>query len=124
MNISKKLLLFTGLFFSFPLHAEGLPGNHSLKQNSSGNHYVVNKENITMIEPAIIQLGFSGKWILACIKNQSIDSDLIRWVFVDVRNGGTFDSLHAENWKYFSNEAYPELKDIKLVRYRDEDCPE
>ena len=123
MNGLKIITLLTGLIFCFGVFAVDLPGNHDLKQNESGDYYVVNKENITMIEPAIVQLGFSGKWILACIANEAIDSDNIRWVFVDIRNGGTFDSLNKDNWKYFRDEAYPELKNIELVRYRDDKCP-
>lgn len=123
MNSSIKLVLLAGLLFSFCVFAESLPGNHFLKQNETGDYFVVNKENILMIEPAIIQLGYSDRWILACILNESIDSDKIRWVFVDTRNGGTFDSLNADNWKYFRDEAYPALKEIDLVRYRDEVCP-
>ena len=84
---------------------------------------MVNRENITMIEASILKMGFSAKWILACIKHKSIDSDLKRWVFVDVKNGGTFDSLHEENWLYFRDEAYPDLKQIKLTDYSDEACP-
>jgi hypothetical protein len=84
---------------------------------------VINKDNVTMIEPAIIKLGFDGSWILACIKNESIDTDVIRWVFIDIRNGGTFDSLNSENWHFYREEAYPDLKEIELVRYRDEECP-
>ena len=106
--------------FSF---AQDLPGRHTLKQNESGEYYVINSKNITMIEPSILKLGFSAKWILACIKHKSIDSDLKRWVFVDVKNGGTFDSLHQENWAYFRDEAYPDLKQIELENYSDEDCP-
>ncbi len=83
----------------------------------------MNKEAVTMIEPAIVKLGFSGRWILACINNESIDSDLIRWVFIDIKNGGTFDTLNAENWSYYRDEAYPGLKTIELKDYRDEDCP-
>jgi hypothetical protein len=105
------------------LFAQDLPGRHSLKQNDAGEYFVINQKNITMIEPSILKLGFSAKWILACIKHKSIDSDLKRWVFVDVKTGGTFDSLHQENWVYFRDEAYPELKQIKLTDYSDEACP-
>lgn len=119
-----KFLLVT-LFgvFSLTVSAQDLPGRHELKQNEQGEYYVVNKDNITMIEPSILKMGFSAKWILACIKQVSIDTDLKRWVFVDVKTGGTFDSLHQENWIYFRDEAYPDLKDITLKSYSDESCP-
>ena len=76
-----------------------------------------------MIEPAIIKLGFNDRYILACIKNESIDTELIRWVFIDIKNGGTFDTLNTENWSFYRDEAYPELKTIELTNYREEDCP-
>ena len=100
-----------------------LPGNHKLFQNEEGEYYVQNDEDVTMIEPAIIKLGFNARWILACIKNEAIDSDLIRWVFIDMRNGGTFDSLNADQWLFYRDEAYPELQEISLTNYRDESCP-
>lgn len=120
----RKIYLLIAILTS-PVHllAENLPGMHELKQNEAGEYYVVNKKDITMIEASILKLGYNGEWILACIKHEAIDSDLKRWVFVDVKNGGTFDSLHQENWVYFSNEAYPELKEISLKNLSDEDCP-
>ena len=119
-----KLVISCLLWMSFSsVMAQDLPGNHALKQNEAGEYYVVNKENITMIEASILKLGFNDKWILACIKHESIDSDLKRWVFVDVKNGGTFDTLHQENWAYFRDEAYPDLKEIKLKDYSEENCP-
>ena len=111
------------VLFAVQTSAQELPGQHELKQNDQGEYYVVNKKNITMIEASILKMGFSSRWILACIKHVSVDTDLKRWVFVDIRSGGTFDSLHQENWTYFRDEAYPTLKDIKLTNYSDEDCP-
>ncbi len=119
----KKILFVTSLFVLTSLHATDLPRQHSLKQNEAGDYYVTNKEDITMIEPAIIKLGFNRNWILACVKNESIDTELIRWVFIDLRNGGTYDSLNAENWAFYRDEAYPDLQRIELTDYRDEDCP-
>ncbi|MBL1142323.1 MAG: hypothetical protein HND53_09865 [Proteobacteria bacterium] len=119
-----KYIVITLLgFFALNVSAQGLPGRHELRQNELSEYYVVNKDGITMIEASIIKLGFSAKWILACIKHVSVDTDLKRWVFVDVKTGGTFDSLHLENWAYFRDEAYPDLKDIKLKSYQDESCP-
>ncbi|MCZ6804640.1 MAG: hypothetical protein O7D86_12110 [Proteobacteria bacterium] len=111
------------LILSSQLSAQDLPGRHKLKQNETGEYFVVNHKNIMMIEPSILKLGYNAKWILACIKNKSIDSDLKRWVFVDVKNGGTYDALHQENWVYFRDEAFPELKEIKLTDYSNESCP-
>lgn len=121
--MNRVLLIVFTMFSSSQLFAQDLPGRHVLKQNESGEYFVVNRENITMIEPSILKLGFNAKWILACIKHKSIDSDLKRWVFIDVKNGGAFDSLHQENWLYFRDEAYPGLKHIKLTDYSDEACP-
>lgn len=121
--MNKVYFLLALFLLPISINAQGLPGRHSLMQNESGEYYVVNRENITMIEPSILKLGFSGKWILACIKHESIDSDLKRWVFLNVKNGGTFDSLHQENWAFFRDEAYPELKEITLKDYSDEACP-
>lgn len=103
--------------------AMDLPGNHKLVQNEEGDYYVKNDEDVTMIEPAIIKLGFNARWILACIKNEAIDSELIRWVFIDMRNGGTYDSLNAGQWSFYRDEAYPDLQEISLTDYRDERCP-
>lgn len=119
----KVLIILCSLLFSHLLPAQDLPGRHVLKQNEAGEYFVINRDGITMIEASILKLGFSAKWILACIKHKSIDSDLKRWVFVDVKNGGTFDSLHQENWAFYRDEAYPDLKNIKLTDYTDESCP-
>jgi len=121
--MNKVLLSIFIICVSCQSFAQDLPGQHKLKQNDSGEYFVVNSKNITMIEASILKMGFNAKWILACIKHKSIDSDLKRWVFVDVKNGGTFDSLHQENWAYFRDEAYPDLKQIKLTDYSDEACP-
>jgi len=120
-----KRFFLKGLLFLFSTHAcpQDLPGRHELIKNDSGEYYVINSENITMIEPSIIKLGTGIRWILACIKNKSIDSDLKRWVFIDLKSGGTFDSLHQENWGYFRNKAFPELKKIELKKISDEKCP-
>jgi len=120
-----KRFFLKGSLFLFSTHAcpQDLPGRHELIKNDSGEYYVINSENITMIEPSIIKLGTGIRWILACIKNKSIDSDLKRWVFVDTLSGGTYDSIHKENWEYFSNEAFPELKKIKLKSLSEEKCP-
>jgi hypothetical protein len=119
-----RLILLTLLsLLAFQASAQGLPGRHELKQNEQGEYYVVNKEGITMIEASILKMGFSAKWILACIKHVSVDTDLKRWVFVDIKTGGAFDSLHQENWAYFRDEAYPSLKEITLKNYSDESCP-
>ena len=111
------------LLLAVQVSAENLPGRHVLKQNDQGEYYVVNKDNITMIEASILKMGYSAKWILACIKNVSVDTELKRWVFIDIKTGGTFDSLRQENWEYFRDEAYPDLKEISLKDYGDESCP-
>jgi hypothetical protein len=121
--MNKIIVIIFTMFISNILFAKDLPGRHVLKQNDSGEYFVINHEKITMIEPSILKMGFNAKWILACIKHKSIDSDLKRWVFVDVKNGGTFDSLHQENWNYFRDEAYPDLKKIILTDYSNESCP-
>ena len=82
------------LFFCAQACAQNLPGRHQLIKNDLGEYYVINHENMTMIEASILKLGFSSRWILACIKNESIDIDLKRWIFIDLKSGGTFDSLH------------------------------
>ena len=124
VNNMKRFILITSLtFLTLQVFAQDLPGRHQLKQNDEGEYYVVNKDDITMIEASILKMGFSAKWILACIKHVSVDTDLKRWVFVDVKTGGTFDTLHQENWTYFRDEAYPSLKEITLKTYSDESCP-
>lgn len=122
--MNKLIVTALLLFLTATASAESLPGRHELKQNEQGEYYVVNKDNVTMIEASILKFGYSAKWILACIKHVSVDTDLKRWVFVDIKTGGTFDSLHQENWAYFRDEAYPDLKDITLKNYGDESCPE
>lgn len=117
-----RLTLFL-LLLTPALHAMDLPGNHVLTQNEQGEYYVINNEKVVMVEPAIIKLGFNSRWILACIKNEAIDSELIRWVFIDMRNGGTYDSLNADQWLFYRDEAYTDLQKISLTDYRDEDCP-
>ena len=125
MDKYMKRIVLTGLlsFLSLQVFAENLPGQHELKQNDQGEYYVVNKENITMIEASILKMGYSARRILACIKHESVDTDLKRWVFVDIKTGGTFDTLNKENWLYFRDEAYPDLKEITLKNYSDESCP-
>ena len=120
----KKFILEGSLFlFITNAYSQDLPGLHQLIKNDLGEYYVVNSENITMIEPSILKLGTDIRWILACIKNKSIDSDIKRWVFVDIVSGGTYDSINKENWEYFSNDAFPELKKIKLKSFSEEQCP-
>jgi hypothetical protein len=110
-------LVFPGL-----LQAMDLPGRHNLKQNDKGEYYVVNAQNITMIEPSIIAIGYSKKWILACISNVSIDSDVKRMVFINLRNKGATDTINRENWEKF-REIYPEFNNITLEKLQDTDCP-
>jgi len=120
----KKLFLRSLLILIFTdAYSQDLPGRHQLIKNDLGEYHIVNSENITMIEPLILKLGSDIRWILACIKNKSIDSDLKRWVFIDTVSGGTYDSIHEQNWEYFSNEAFPELKGIKLRNLSEEECP-
>ena len=120
----KKFILEGSLFLFFThVYSQDLPGRHQLIKNELGEYYVVNSENITMIEPSILKLGTDIRWILACIKNKSIVSDLKRWVFVDIKSRGAYDSIDKKKWIYFSDEAFPELKDIKLENLSDEKCP-
>ena len=120
-----KKLFLRSLLFLISMHAysQDLPGRHQLIKNDLGEYHIVNSENITMIEPSILKLGTDIRWILACIKNKSIDSDLKRWVFVDIKSRGAYDSIDKKKWIYFSDEAFPELKDIKLENLSDEECP-
>ena len=120
-----KNFFLIGLLFFFFTHAypQDLPGRHQLLKNDLGEYYIVNSDNLTMIESSILKLGWDIRWILACIKNKSIDSDLKRWVFIDILTGGAYDSIHKHNWDYFSNEAFPELKKIKLESLSEEKCP-
>jgi hypothetical protein len=119
----KRFIVIALLFLTTQVSAQDLPGSHVLKQNDQGEYYVVNKDGIKMIEASILKMGFNAKYILACIKHVSVDTDLKRWVFVDVKSGGTFDSLSQENWPYFRDEAYPDLKKITLKTFNDESCP-
>lgn len=107
----------------FQAFAENLPGQHKLKQNEKGEYYIVNKDGITMIDASIIKFGYNGRRILACIKNESVDTELKRWVFINVKTGGTVDSLNKENWRYFRDEAYPDLQQISLKNLSEESCP-
>lgn len=120
-----KRIVLTGVLslFALAVFAENLPGHHELKQNEQGEYYVINKDKIKMIEASILKLGYNAKRILACIKHESVDTELKRWVFIDIKTGGTFDTLNKENWLYFRDEAYPDLKEITLKNYSDEDCP-
>lgn len=99
-----------------------LPRGHILKQNEQGEYYVINSDKIVMIEPAIISIGYGGKWILACISNVAIDSDKKRMVFINLENGGTSDTINRENWENFRN-IYPGLSEIDMQQLRDETCP-
>ena len=44
------------LVFSVSLQAMELPMGHILKQNDKGEHYVMNSEEVVMIEPSIISI--------------------------------------------------------------------
>lgn len=118
----RSLLLVFCLVFPGLLQAMDLPGRLSLKQNDKGEYYVVNAQNITMIEPSIIAIGFSKKWVLACISNLAIDSDDKRMVFIDLRNQGATDTINRENWERF-RVLFPELDNINLEKLQDTDCP-
>jgi len=122
-EMNKLIIVGLLMFLAVQVSAQSLPGRHELKKNEQGEYYVVNKGDITMIEASILRFGFSAKWILACIKHVSVDTELKRWVFINLKNGGTVDSLNQENWAYFRDEAYPDLKEITLKSYSDESCP-
>ena len=99
-----------------------LPAGHKLLQNEQGEYYVKNKDDIVMIDPAIIALGHEGQWIVACVKNDSIDTDPKRYYFINLRIGGTTDSINQENWEYFKG-VYDELENIELKALTEEACP-
>ncbi len=121
--------LFYLILFSFFIHSSqalaidtDLPGNHILKQNEQGEYFVENEDEFIMIEPLILQIGSSEHWIVACIKNESIDTDLKRMVFINLKWGGTTDSINQENWLYFK-EKLKGLSVVKLEPLAEEECP-
>lgn len=75
-----------------------------------------------MIDPEIISIGHNAHWIVACVKNQSIDTEPKRYYFIDLKNGGTTDTINQENWEYFKG-VYAGLSDVKTVSLADETCP-
>lgn len=119
-----KLIIFSLLVFSCQTKAieTELPGNHTLKQNEQGEYFVENKDGFVMIESSILQIGSSKSWIVACVKNESIDTDLKRMVFINVKLGGTTDSINQENWIYFK-EKLKGLGDVELQPLVEEKCP-
>ena len=118
-------LLFTGLmFFSGLSRAEqqALPNQHTLKQNEAGEYFVVNQDDIIMIEPSIIKIGHSQRWIVACIENQSIDTESKRMMFIDLKTTGATDTINQENWAYFSQQLEG-LAEVELSALQAGDCP-
>ncbi len=119
-----KILLIT-LFVLLSLQSkanERLPDGHKLLQNEQGEYYIENKEGIVMIDPSIISLGHQRQWIVACVKNDSIDTDPKRYYFINLKIGGTTDSINQENWEYFKT-AYDGLGDVELKPLTEETCP-
>ena len=49
------------LFFCAQTCAQNLPDRHQLIKNDLGEYYVINHENMTMIEASILKLGFSSR---------------------------------------------------------------
>ena len=122
--IKKPLLLLSLFLVNTNSWAEQkLPAGHRLLQNDQGDYYVKNKDDVTMIDPAILALGHQGQWIVACVKNDSIDTDPKRYYFVNLRYGGTTDTINQENWEYFKT-AYDGLADVELkALVEEESCP-
>ncbi len=120
-----KLLFSLLIFFTtcFPTFAEkSLPGNHTLLQNDQGHYFIENKDGIIMVDPAILSIGHSKKWIVACSKNESIDTDLKRYFFINLKLGGTTDTINQESWDYFKS-VYSGLGGIELINLTEEECP-
>ena len=109
--------------FSLFGHADDkLPAGHKLIQNEQGEYLVENKDGVVMIDPAILAIGHKGQWIVACVKNDSIDTDPKRYYFINLKIGGTTDTINQENWAYFQT-AYDGLADVTLAPLMDETCP-
>ena len=125
MKTFTRCLLLLGFFYSSMLHADtdiSLPKRHTLLQNEKGEYLLKNRDGIIMVDPSILAIGHTDKWILACSKNESIDTDLKRYFFINLKTGGTTDSINQENWEYYLS-VYPELADIPLQALVDEPCP-
>lgn len=119
----KILLISFFLTLSLQIQADQkLPDGHKLLQNEQGEYYIENKEGIVMVDPAIIALGHERQWIVACVKNDSIDTDPKRYYFINLKIGGTTDSINQENWDYFKT-AYDGLGEVELKPLADEPCP-
>ena len=110
------------LIFPASLQAMELPMGHILKQNDKGEYYVINSGKVVMIEPSIISIGYNKNWILTCIYNVSIDSDLKRMIFINLKNGGASDTINQKNWEGFKS-IYQELETITLEKLQDDSCP-
>lgn len=104
------------------LTKQPLPQGHSLLQNELGEYYVENKKGVVMIDPAILAIGHQGHWIVACVKNDSIDTEPKRYYFINLKIGGTTDTINQENWEYFQT-VYEDLGDVEIKPIVEEPCP-
>lgn len=122
MKVLRHYFLLVLFFMSFSSFAIELPKGYEVKVNEAGESYVVNRDDTTMIEPNILQIGSNNKFIIACIKNISIDTEEKRFMFINLKWGGATDSVNKKNWEYFKS-VYPSMSEIKLEKLSEESCP-
>lgn len=122
MKILTRSALLVLALISLSANAIDLPKGYEVKTNDKGEAYVVNRDDMTMIEPSILQIGSNNKFIIACIKNISIDTEEKRFMFIDLKWGGATDTVNKKNWEYFKG-VYPSMSEIKLEKLSDESCP-
>ena len=112
------------MIFTSPVLAEDLvaPRGYSLLRDENGFYSMQNKDGETVIPAQIIKIGWNKKWIAACVENESIDTDLKRYFYINRRLGGASDTINQENWNYFK-EVYPGLLDIEYQQLSEQECP-
>ncbi len=122
MKVLMRCTLLGLALMVFSVYAIDLPKGYEVKVNDKGESYVVNRDGTTMIEPNILQIGSNNKFIIACIKNISIDTEEKRFMFIDLKWGGATDTVNKKNWEYFKG-VYPSMSEIKLEKLSEESCP-
>jgi len=99
-----------------------LPEGYNLQKNSSGDIYLTNPKQVTIIDPKILSFGYNKDYFIACIKNNHPHMELKRYVIVNFNNGSTIDTVNINNWEYFIQKI-PALTEVKVNQISNEQCP-
>lgn len=99
-----------------------LPGGHKLVQVRPGVFSVINSNNITVVDPSILAIGYDNQSIVACVKDEQEGRDTKRFFLVSLVNGVAIDTINKDNWEYFLRKL-PGLGHITMVSLVNEQCP-